>query len=116
MHEVALAQSLIELIESQLRQHGASRVRRVHLAIGTLSHVDARALRLAFEVARSGGPAASAELEISEPPGRAWCFDCAESVLIAQRGEPCPRCGGARLIVDGGEEMKLIALEVDSLA
>ena len=46
------------------------------------------------------------------PKGTAYCLDCETSVAIAARGAPCPRCGGAKLLVQGGDEMRLKEMEV----
>jgi hydrogenase nickel incorporation protein HypA/HybF len=33
-------------------------------------------------------------------------------VAISARGAPCPRCGGVKLLVQGGDEMRLKEMEV----
>jgi hydrogenase nickel incorporation protein HypA/HybF len=71
--------------------------------IGALSHVDVHALRFAVD---------AAALDILEPPGTAYCLDCESSVTIPARGAPCPRCEGAKLLVQGGGEMRLKEMEV----
>jgi Zn finger protein HypA/HybF (possibly regulating hydrogenase expression) len=67
MHEVSLATALIDLVHEQAAAARARRVTRLVLEIGTLSHVDAHALRFAVDVAALGGPAEGATLEILEP-------------------------------------------------
>lgn len=112
MHEASLATALIELVREQATAAKASRVTRLVVEIGTLSHVDAHALRFAVDAAAAGGLAEGAILEIQEPEGVAYCLDCETSVPIAARGVPCPRCGGAKLLVQGGDEMRLKEMEV----
>ena len=112
MHEAALCQGLIELIEDQQRQKGFKRVGRVIVEIGVLGHVDPRALDFAFEVAAPGSVAAGAVLEIREVPGKAWCMDCSELVAIERRGDACPGCQGYTMIIEPGDEMRLKELEV----
>ena len=112
MHEVSLATALIELAQEQAAAARASRITRMVLEIGALSHVDAHALRFAVDAAARGGPAEGAVLEIQEPPGTAYCIDCEASVEITARGAPCPRCGGGKLLVQGGDEMRLKEMEV----
>lgn len=112
MHEVSLAASLAEILAEEAAKARATKVTRVVLEIGALSHVDPHAMRFAFDSAVSGGPAEGATLDIEEPPGTAWCMDCATTVVVARRGDDCPRCGGGKLMVNGGEEMRLKALEV----
>lgn len=112
MHEVSLANALIELVREQAAAAKASRVTRLVLEIGALSHVDAHALRFAVDAAALGGPAEGATLEILEPEGTAYCLDCETSVAITARGASCPHCGGAKMLVQGGNEMRLKEMEV----
>lgn len=112
MHELALSTGLVELIVEEAGRSGFARVQRVVLEIGALSHVDPQALRSSFGIIARGTVAEGADLEILEPAGVAYCLDCEDAVPIVRRGDDCPRCGGVKLMVQGGEEMKLKALEV----
>jgi hydrogenase nickel incorporation protein HypA/HybF len=112
MHEVAIAAALLDLVREEAAAARASRVTRLVVEIGALSHVDTHALRFAVDVAARGGLADGAALDILEPPGTAYCLDCEISVVIAARGAPCPHCDGAKLLVQGGDEMRLKEMEV----
>jgi hydrogenase nickel incorporation protein HypA/HybF len=112
MHELSLAKALLELVCEQTTAAQASRVTRLVLEIGPFSHLDAAALRFAVDVAARGGPAEGAALVFLEPEGAAYCVDCEASVTISARGVPCPRCGGAKLFVLAGDEMRLKEMEV----
>lgn len=112
MHEVALATSLVDLVVESAREAGAANVGKVIVEIGALSHVDPHALRFAFETARANTVCATAEMVIEEPPGSAWCMDCDKSVVISARGEACPSCGGSKILVQSGDEMRLKAMEI----
>jgi hydrogenase nickel incorporation protein HypA/HybF len=113
MHEMALAESMLEIVESTARRHGASRISAVRLEIGALSHVAIDALRFCFDAVTRGSLAEGATLEIEATPGEAWCMPCGERVPLEQVGEPCPRCGGFQLAVTRGEDMRVrdIAIE-----
>src|SRR3546814_6047567 len=77
-------------------------------SFGALGHVEPQALAFCFESAARGTAAAGARLEIRVVPGRAYCFDCGEGMLIRQRGDPCPRCGGGTLRIEDGETLREI--------
>jgi hydrogenase nickel incorporation protein HypA/HybF len=111
MHEAALAQSLVELVEAQARAHGVIRIARVIVEIGALSDVEPHALQQGYEAARLGTIANDASLDIETPAGEASCFGCGEVVTITRRGETCPRCGSAQLVVLRGDHMRLKAFE-----
>ena len=112
MHELSLCQELARMIAERAAADGFTRVRRVVLEVGALSHVMPEALAFGFDVATQGGPAEGAVLELLRPPGTAWCADCAVQVGLATRGDGCPRCGGHKLLVTGGDELRLKELEV----
>jgi len=112
VHEVALCQSLVDIIRDQQVRDGFSRVRRVIVEVGALGHVDPHALEFAFDVESRDSPAEGAVLEILEVAGRAWCMDCSRPVTIGRRGDPCPNCAGFTMIVEQGDELRLKELEV----
>ena len=112
MHEMALCQGMLDIVEEQRRRESFARVRRVILEVGALGHVDPDALRFAFDVTARGTTAEGAVLDIIEVPGRAWCMDCSRSIAVAHRGDGCPGCGGHTLIMEQGEELRLKELEV----
>src|ERR1035438_3594626 len=87
MHEISLARALIDLVHEQAAAARARRVTRLVLEIGTLSHVDAHALRFAVDAAALGGPAEGATLEIQEPerPCAALCGRCSGARRAGRR-------------------------------
>jgi len=67
MHELAIAQSIVDLVEEHARKDVFQRVRQIHLVVGALSHVDPRALEFGFEVIAKGTVAEGATLKIDRP-------------------------------------------------
>ena len=112
MHEMSLAQGVIDAIDAYAKRDPFERVSRVVLEVGALSCVDPRALEVSFDAGSRATRAEGAALEIRTPPGRASCFGCGKTVEIARRGDPCPQCGSHQLVVQGGEELKIKELEV----
>jgi hydrogenase nickel incorporation protein HypA/HybF len=112
VHELALAESMLELVESAARHNGAMRVTAVRLELGALSHVERDALSFCFDAVTRGGIASGAVLEIDATPGAAWCMPCGVEVPLERLGEPCPRCGGWQLAVVRGEEMRVKEIEI----
>lgn len=112
MHEMSLAEGIREVVEDQARRHGFARVTRLRLEIGRFAGVEKQALAFCFDVVMRGGPAEGAVLEMIDLPGRAFCYDCGESVELADRLDPCPLCGGSRLMPEAGDEMRIKDLEV----
>lgn len=107
MHEMALAESMLEIVESTARREGASKVTEVRLEIGALSHVEPDALRFCFDAVTRDSLAAGATLAIDVVAGAAWCMPCGATVPLAQLGDACPRCGGYQLAVTAGDGMRV---------
>ncbi|WP_108258095.1 hydrogenase maturation nickel metallochaperone HypA [Mangrovicoccus ximenensis] len=112
MHEMSLCEGIREVIEDQARRHAIGEVRRVRVELGKFAGVEKPALEFAFEVVMRGTVAEGAALEMIDLPGRAMCFDCMAEVEIAKRLDPCPECGGGKLMPVGGDEMRIKDLEV----
>ncbi|MEI8393891.1 MAG: hydrogenase maturation nickel metallochaperone HypA [Rhodospirillaceae bacterium] len=113
MHELTLSQGIVDVACRQAAADGAVRVRRVRIAIGALSHVDPAAIEFSFGAVARGTPVEDAILEIEQPPGRAHCLTCQVEVRVAARDLPCPRCGGHGWILVGGDELRVLELEVE---
>lgn len=112
MHEMALAESVLEIVRDTARAQGAREVRSVRLEIGALASVEPEALRFCFDAVVKGSLAEGARLEIDSTPGAAWCFRCAATVPVETLVAECPRCGSAQLQVAGGTEMRVKEVEV----
>ena len=113
MHEMSLAEGVLQIIEDTARTQGFARVSAVFLELGQLSSVEPEALAFCFDAVTHGSIAAGARLEILRVAGSGWCLECAESVPMSELYAACPLCGGYQMQVTGGTEMRVKELEVD---
>jgi hydrogenase nickel incorporation protein HypA/HybF len=113
MHEMALAENVLHIVEDASRDQGFVRVKTVILEIGQLAAVEQEAMRFCFDAVMRGSIAEGAELEIIDVPGQGWCMKCAATVPIAQQYDACPQCGGYQVQPTGGMEMRVRELEVE---
>ncbi len=114
MHELALAQSIVESATRAALDAGARSVRQVRLRVGALAGVDAGALLFGFEVAARDTPLSGATLEVVPVPLRLFCARCAVEVQPAQGcGLRCPLCGALAREVRAGRELEIESLEVE---
>jgi len=116
VHELSLAIGLLRLVDQTARTEGASRVLRLVVELGALSCVEPEALDFCFEAVRRGSVAEGAELVLRTRPGRACCRSCGSEVTLEALGTPCTACGSYALEILGGDELRLIELEVDECA
>lgn len=113
MHEMSLAENVLQIVEETARREGAQRVNTVILEIGRLSAVEPEALRFCFEAVARDSLAAHAVLQIVEVPGSAWCLDCATTVPVEERYATCPRCHGHALQLTAGTDMRVREIEIE---
>ena len=113
MHEMSLAENVLQIIEESARIQNFRRVRTVVLEIGQLAAVEPEAMRFCFEAVASGSIAEGALLEIIEIPGAGHCESCGEVVAMQEPYGLCPACGSPRLRIVAGNRMRIKDLEVE---
>jgi hydrogenase nickel incorporation protein HypA/HybF len=113
VHEMSIAESVLQIIEDKARADGYAKVNAVWLEIGRLAGVETESLRFCFDVVTRDSVAKDARLEIIETAGQGWCLECARGITVTARYEPCPNCGSFQIQVTGGEEMRVKELEVE---
>lgn len=113
MHEMSLAESVLQIIEDAASKQGFIRVRTVWLEIGQLACVEPESLRFSFEQVTRDSIAHQARLEIIAIEGRGRCEQCGCEVLLPALYEPCPNCGNYQIKVTDGDQMRVRELEVE---
>jgi len=113
MHEVSLAEGVLQLIEEYQRNEGFSSVQLVRLEIGRMADVEIDAMRFCFDAVVRDSVADGAVLEIVEVAGQGWCEACQKTVPMNVRFDACPECGHFPLQVSGGTKMRVSELEVE---
>ena len=71
MHEMSLAQSIVEIVQNTAQQNQASSVVAVKLIIGELAGVEMHALMQGLKIASQGTVMQEAKIEIERPGGTA---------------------------------------------
>ena len=113
MHEMSLAEGVLQIIEGAAQKQNFSRVRTVWLEIGQLAGVEAEAMKFCFDAVMRDSIAQDAELVIIELPGQAWCMACSDTVHVQALFDACPKCGSHQVQVTGGNEMRVKELDVE---
>lgn len=113
MHEMSLAEGVLQVIEASAKRDGFGHVRTVWLEIGRMAAVEVEAMRFCFDAVTKGSLADGARLEIIDVPGQGWCMKCCETVPMDALYGACPQCGSHQVQVTGGTEMRVKELEVE---
>jgi hydrogenase nickel incorporation protein HypA/HybF len=113
MHEMSLAEGILQIVEDAAAKQGFQRVKEIRLEIGALSGVEPEALSFCLEVALRNSVAEGARVEMETLPGQGYCLECGETVPINALYDACPRCGGYQVQATGGTEMRVKDLLVE---
>lgn len=115
MHEMAIAQSLLELAEREAAAKGCGRLLAVRVEIGVLAGIMPEALSFCVEALVKGSAHEGMRLELVRTPFRLRCPLCGnirEGEESDALGEPCPQCGECLgYAVESGRELVLARLE-----
>ena len=112
MHEVALAEGVLRIVQRAAAANAGARVRTVRIELGALAHVEPESLAFCFDAVTRGSVAEGATLEITRTAGVAWCMPCGGRTALARLGDACPRCGSHQLQILEGEEMRVREIAV----
>lgn len=113
MHEMSLAEGVLQVLEDQARAQGFRRVKQVWLRIGELAGVDVDALTFCLDIVSQDTLADGAVFHVVREPGQGWCLACSQAVAVHCRYDGCPHCGSHQIQVTGGDEMQVGELEVE---
>ena len=112
MHELAVAQALVEQVDAVIDQHNAMQASLIRLRIGPLAGVVPELLASAFPLAAAGSRMEHAELEFVDASIRVRCQTCGAETAAAMNRLLCGDCGDWHTQVISGDELLLESVEL----
>ena len=114
MHELAVAQALVEQVDAVIDQHQASRAALIRVRIGPLAGVVPELLASAFPLAAAGSRMEHAELALVAAPIRVHCQTCGAETEAAMSRLVCGACGDWHTQIISGDELLLESVELET--
>lgn len=114
MHELAVAQALVEQVDAVIDQHQASRAILIRVRIGPLAGVVPDLLATAFPLAAADSRMEHAELEFTHAPIRVHCQTCGAETEAAMNRLLCGACGDWHTRILSGDELLLESVELET--
>jgi hydrogenase nickel incorporation protein HypA/HybF len=114
VHELSLIASVFDVLEEKAREHGATRVVKVVLNVGTLSGAVPELLESAFDAFKKGTIAEDARLEIAPVPVKLRCPDCSGEAVREDTDFSCAACGSRRVEIVEGREIVVEKIELET--
>jgi hydrogenase nickel incorporation protein HypA/HybF len=114
MHELSIAQSIVEVATESAVRANATRVLKVNLRLGALSGVVKDSLLFCYDLSTQDTMLEGSSLEFVELPVIIHCAQCAEDrELPGIRQFRCPVCGTPSGDVRQGQELEIGSLELE---
>jgi hydrogenase nickel incorporation protein HypA/HybF len=113
MHEMGIAESVLDIVRLHVPEAQAPLVRRVSLRVGELAGVQTDSLRFCFEAIVAGTPYGAATLAIEYIPAVRRCRACGTTFPGGPLLAVCPACGGVDAPLEGGRELSVTEVELD---
>jgi hydrogenase nickel incorporation protein HypA/HybF len=113
VHELSIAQALVERADALCREQKARRVTALTLCVGTLSGADPESLKMVFSLAAEESVAAGAELRIELIEAEVGCRGCGSRSKPEAPFIYCASCGSREVELKRGRELYIQSMEVE---
>lgn len=113
MHEVGVAQSILDIVVETANANDAKTVNKVNLRIGKLAGIETESLTFAFDALKDTTIAKDAVLTIERVPITGRCTECGHEAEYDSYFFQCAKCNSYKVELLTGEEMQITDIEVD---
>jgi hydrogenase nickel incorporation protein HypA/HybF len=112
MHELAIAQNIVDIIKRNVSENELSNVDSIKLKIGEMAGVVTDSLEFGFQAITSGTELELAKLTIEKIPFVFKCNACGKESTNEYGITVCPECNGTDTNIISGLEMQIVEVEL----
>lgn len=113
MHELPVAESILEIALRHGRQNDAVKITHLHLVIGQLSSVIDDSIRFYWDMIAEGTIAEGAGLSFRRIPVEMQCQSCQKIYTPTPKALVCPQCASTQVKVLKGDEFYLESIDIE---
>jgi hydrogenase nickel incorporation protein HypA/HybF len=113
MHELSIMTYLLEAVEKEAQQRGASKVLAINLRVGERAGID-DSLLFYFDLLTPETLCEGAKLNIQRTPMRFACQKCNNEYTPRGANFECPNCGTVGTLVDDASDLLIESLEIET--
>jgi len=114
MHESAMIDSFVEIIEKKVQEYQVKKVGKIKLKVGKLTCLCPGTLAACFAtVAQEKELLKDTVLEIEEVALKAQCQECRQVFLVENNKFLCPFCQHPQIQIIAGRELFIETVEVE---
>ena len=112
MHELSIAQNILEIVGEYLPSDRRGLVKTVKLKLGEQAGIVPDSLEFCFNSLVEGTNLRGAVLEIERVPFVVRCNSCGRSSISESGLLMCSVCDGADVVLISGNELKVTSIEI----
>ncbi len=112
MHELSIAQGIIDIVCQHLPAGESQRVSLVRVRVGDMAGVVPESLSFCFDVIAGTSPLRGAKLVIDHVPVVIRCGQCGREHSMEHQAFPCPHCSSRDVTMISGNELSVVEIEV----
>ena len=113
MHELAITQSMFDLVLEQAEKAGAKKVGKINLVIGEMTGVVGDCVQFYFDFLNKGTITERAALSFKIVPTTARCRSCDKLFELKEFDRTCSYCQGNNMEIIAGQELFVESIEVE---
>ena len=113
MHELAITQSMFDIVLKQAEQAHAKKVTKINLVIGEMTSVVSDSVQFYLDFMTKNTIAEGAVVSIEMVPAKGRCRNCNQTFELTEFDWTCPNCQGNIVDVIAGKELFVESIEVD---
>ncbi|MDD5312970.1 MAG: hydrogenase maturation nickel metallochaperone HypA [Dehalococcoidia bacterium] len=113
MHEMGVAQNILDIAVAAAQKEGAQKITRINMIAGELRGIVPMQLSFCFGIVAKDSIASGAYLNIEEVPVTAHCENCNSDFAVEEYQYICPKCGSTKIQLTGGTELRIKDIEIE---
>jgi len=112
MHELGIAQDILEIVKQAVPEGQAAAVRRIRIRVGQLSGIVPDSLEFCFQAIVGDTAMPQAALAIEQIPTVFQCRKCAHQFEVGDFEFQCQACQSTDLEMVSGKELDIVEIEM----
>jgi len=112
MHELGIAQNILQIVQQSVPEKQASDVRGIRIRVGQLSGVVPASLDFCFSAIINDTEMRKARLQIEQVPLTSECRECKHRFQMEDLAFFCPECKSTNLELISGRELEILEIEL----
>ncbi len=113
MHELGIAQNILDIVRQSVPEDQASAVKKIRIRVGRLSGIVPDSLEFCFQALLGETEMKQAGLVMETMPTVTRCRDCGHTFEVDDFSFSCPGCNSASLDLISGKELEVVDIELE---